>query len=66
MRQSILRALSLDDPLHITEIADRIDEHPITVDQACSQLHDDEYITTIGGGRYCLTDDGQEFLHNGE
>ncbi len=66
MKRSVLRALSLDAPLHIIEIADRIDEHPIAVDQACSQLHDDEYITTIGGGRYCLTDDGQELLRDGD
>jgi Mn-dependent DtxR family transcriptional regulator len=44
------------------EIAAQIDGHPISVDQACARLHKDGYISTIGGGRYRVTDVGRERL----
>ena len=62
MEQDILHVLGTDGPLHITEIATRIDGHPITVDQACERLHNDGYISPIGGGRYHLTDDGHKYI----
>ncbi|WP_144240146.1 helix-turn-helix domain-containing protein [Haladaptatus cibarius] len=64
VKADILSVLCLGDPLSIIELADRLDEHPITVDEACSQLHKSGYIITIGGGRYSLTDNGYELLAN--
>lgn len=62
MERAILQVLDADGPLHVMEIAAQIDGHPISVDQACARLHKDGYISTIGGGRYRVTDVGRERL----
>ena len=64
MERDILHVLDSDGPLHVLEIASRIDGHPITVDQTCARLHNDGYISPIGGGRYRLTEDGKELLND--
>ena len=64
MERNILQVLDTDGPLHVMEIASRIDGHPITVDQACARLHNDVYISPIGGSRYRLTEDGSEQLED--
>lgn len=66
MDRAVLRALETNGPLHVTEIATRIDGHPITVDQACARLHDDGFITPIGGGRYRLTEEGSAQIDDDE
>lgn len=62
MDRAILSVLNTDGPLHVTEIATRIDAHPITVDQICTRLYNDGYISPTGGGRYRLTDTGNKHL----
>lgn len=64
MDHAVLRALETDGPLHVMEIATRIEGHPITVDQACARLHDDGFISPIGGGRYRLTEEGSAQLND--
>lgn len=62
MEDHILETLAVDGPLHVTELAERIDSHPLTVDRVCAQLHTDGHIYLFGGGRYRLTDTGREQL----
>lgn len=62
MEHDILETLADAGPLHVTELAERVDGHPLTVDRMCSQLHTDGYIYLFGGGRYRLTDTGREQL----
>lgn len=66
MERDILHVLDADGPLHVMEIAEQIEGHPITVDQACARLHNDGYISPIGGGRYRVTADGLDYLINCE
>jgi DNA-binding Lrp family transcriptional regulator len=60
LRRAVLAALAADGPLDIVELAERIDDHPLTVDRVCTRLRRDGAIRTIGGGRYCLTARGRE------
>lgn len=62
MERDILYVLDADGPQHVIEIAAQIEGHPITVDQACARLHNDGYISPIGGGRYRVSDDGIDYL----
>jgi predicted transcriptional regulator len=44
------------------EVANAIDGHPITVDQTCAQLHDDDCIRPLGRGLYEITERGEQRL----
>lgn len=64
MKDKILQELAKDGPLHVMEITNRVDGHPITIDRICSQLHSDGHIYPSGHGIYQLTDSGQQQLSN--
>ncbi|WP_254538816.1 hypothetical protein [Halomarina litorea] len=60
LQRDVLGALDTHGPLDTVEIAERIDDHPLTVDRICTQLRRDGAIRTISGGRYCVTPSGRE------
>lgn len=60
VERAVLAALDISGPLDAVELAEQIGNHPITVDQVCTQLCRDGAIRTIGGGRYCLATSGRE------
>lgn len=46
-------------PLHVLDIAEQADEHPVAIDLACARLHDRGDICSVGLGRYDITDQGR-------
>jgi len=60
--QEILKILAANAPIHVMDIAKRIDHHPITVDQTCARLHERGHIYPAGRGLYDLTDEGKQQL----
>lgn len=62
MDHAILEALMADGPLHVEAIAERIDEDPIAVDQACYRLREDGRIRMVGGGQFRLADHERDHL----
>jgi predicted transcriptional regulator len=55
----VLELLVEDSPCHRTEITTAVDGHPITIDQACTNLHSQGYIAPISNGLYEITDAGE-------
>lgn len=49
-------------PIHVLEIAERTEEHPVSVDLACARLHDEGDIRSVGLGQYELTEQGRQRL----
>lgn len=45
-------------PLHVMDIANTVEYHPITVDQTCTRLHNEGYIYPLGRGLYKVTEEG--------
>ncbi len=66
LEAAILRALSEQTALHVMDLAEQIEEHPLTVDQACAQLHEEGYITTSSHGIYDVTTYGERRLDDGD
>lgn len=54
----VIQALADGSPLHVMDIADAVDGHPITIDQTCARLYDEGFIFPLGRGRYEITDKG--------
>ena len=60
---AILQLLENNGQTPVTEIADRLDTHPVTIDRQCYELQQDDYIMMAAvGGVYRLTDRGRERL----
>ena len=59
VERGVLEVLVVQSPLHVMEISDRTNEHPVTVDLACARLHDNGDIVSVGLGRYDITELGQ-------
>jgi DNA-binding IclR family transcriptional regulator len=61
--RSILELLAEGEQLPVTQIAERLDRHPVTVDRQCYDLQRDGYIViAASGGAYRLTAKGRERL----
>lgn len=58
----VLETLADRSPLHVMEIANAVDGHPITVDQTCAHLNSDECIRPFGRGLYEITEEGEQRL----
>jgi hypothetical protein len=54
----VLEALATQSSLHVIEISDLTNEHPVTVDLACARLHDNGDVASVGLGRYDITERG--------
>lgn len=65
MEQRILERLQQRGPLHVMELANALDDHPVAVDRSCYRLHQDGYIETHTAGVYELTDAGARHLDGG-
>jgi predicted transcriptional regulator len=60
----MLKSLADQAACHVMGVASAVDEHPITVDQTCTQLHNDECIRPLGRGTYEITDQGEQRLES--
>lgn len=60
--ERVLEAVRQEGPIHVTTLATLLDDHPITVDQRCHDLHQSGYLRRLSGGVFCITDEGREFL----
>ena len=60
----ILKTLAEQDSLHVLEISQEVDDHPVSVDRTCAYLYDNGYIVPCSRGHYQLTDDGRQRLTN--
>ncbi len=58
----ILETLADRSPCHVMEVAKAVDRHPITVDQTCARLYNDECIRPLGRGLYEITEEGEQRL----
>lgn len=56
--REILEILADESPLDVMDLAKIADRHPITVDQTCTRLYEQELIYPISRGRYDVTDSG--------
>lgn len=62
LRTAILSELAGRPPTPVVDIAERLDEHPVTVETACDRLQEHGRIRLAGHGLYTLTDDGRREL----
>ncbi|WP_207592825.1 MarR family transcriptional regulator [Halomontanus rarus] len=62
LERDVLRAVAERRPIRVTDLADRVDEHPVAVDRACRRLHDEGHISSAGRGVYDVTERGQRRL----
>lgn len=62
MEQLVLTALDDLGPLHVMEITEQVDEHPLAVDRTCGRLHEHGHIAPVAVGRYQLTSNGRQRL----
>lgn len=63
----ILEVLDESSPQHVMDLTVKVEEHPITVDQTCTRLHDGGLLTLFSHGMYEITDHGQRRLaENGD
>lgn len=54
-----LSVLAEQAPLHVLDIAEEADEHPVAIDLACARLHDRGDIWSAGLGQFDITEQGQ-------
>jgi Mn-dependent DtxR family transcriptional regulator len=62
----ILKTLTEQQAVHVIDLSQQIDEHPVAVDQACARLHDQGYLTLSNHGVYDVTDQGRNQLDKRE
>ncbi|WP_408958246.1 MarR family transcriptional regulator [Natrinema sp. 74] len=62
IEREILEALADVGPLYVVDLAAEIDEHPLTVDDACDHLRRANEVRSIGCRRYEITGTGHARL----
>lgn len=65
LERTILEALA-ERPRYVVDLAATIDEHPVTVEQACERLYAAEEIRSIGSRRYDISATGRRRLADAE
>lgn len=61
-RRALLTVLAEHGPLEVTTLAATLETHPLTVDQACAELHAAGYVQQVAGGVYDITETGDASL----
>lgn len=61
-RRSLLRLLDERGPTAVTSLAATLDEHPVTVTKACTELQRDGHVRQVSEGVYVITEDGEAHL----
>lgn len=59
---AVLRAIDARPPVHVMDLADAVDDHPLAVERVCTRLHEDGYISPDTHGLYGLTEAGRQRL----
>lgn len=62
LEREILEALADAGPLYVVDLAAEIDEHPLTVENACDRLQGEDELRSIGCRRYDITGTGRTRL----
>lgn len=62
LESDILNALTQHQSIHVIDLSQQMDEHPVAVDQACARLHNRGYLTLSNQGVYDVTDHGRQYL----
>jgi len=62
LEAAILRAVDDRPPVHLIDLADAVDDHPVAVERACARLDEDGYIRPAPEGLYTLTGAGRRRL----
>lgn len=60
----VLKIVAAKSPVHISDIAEDTQLHPLTVDQTCVRLHGQGYLAVLGQGRYKITETGERQIRN--
>ncbi|WP_247730700.1 hypothetical protein [Halovivax limisalsi] len=58
----ILAAVADRPPAHAVDLSESLDEHPVTVDEACVRLHRNGALTTAASGLFTITERGERRL----
>lgn len=58
----ILETLAEDGPLRVSEIVQKVEDHPISVERTCTRLHNGGHISSCSLGYYRVTEDGRQRL----
>ena len=59
---NVLKTLAKRSPCHVTDIANSVENHPITIERTCTRLHEEGCIYPLGRGLYEITEDGERRL----
>ena len=62
LEAAILRTIDDRPPVHLIDLADAVDDHPVAVERACTRLDEDDYIRPAPHGLYTLTEAGRRRL----
>ncbi|WP_312909181.1 transcriptional regulator [Natronosalvus caseinilyticus] len=66
LERPILRALEEGPSMHVIDLADRLEAHPVTVDLACSHLYEEGCLAPSTQGVYAVTERGRRRLEVGD
>lgn len=61
-RRGLLTLLDERGPTEVTSLAATLDEHPVTVTNACRELQREGHVRQVAEGVYVITDDGESHL----
>lgn len=56
---AVLDAVAEQSPVHVLDLAGRLDEHPVAVDLACARLRDRGDVRLVGRAEYALAETGR-------
>ncbi|UTF53296.1 transcriptional regulator [Natronosalvus rutilus] len=62
LERPILRALEEGSSMHVIDLAERLEAHPVTVDLACDRLYEEGCLAPSRQGTYAVTDRGRRRL----
>lgn len=64
VEMAVLEAIAGEPSAHVMDLASAVEEHPVTIQQACERLNDNGYIQPVTNGCYTLTERGQRQLES--
>lgn len=61
-KRTLLATIQQRETAAVTDIAEALDAHPVTVDRRCSELQRRGYVRRTATGVYLITEAGEEHL----